>query len=172
MKSSEEKVLRVFFDNPTERFHIREIARKTKLNPNTVLNILGILVRANLLQREKKLNVVEVFVTRTKKFIELKRIDNIKRIYESGVLDFLKTEFSPESISVIGSYSRGEDIGDSDVDFVLITKKDYKNLDLNKFEKELNKKIHLIVVDYNKISEEFYINLINGVILQGYLNKK
>ena len=47
-----------------------------------------------------------------------------------------------------------------------------KQIDLSKFEKVLSRKIHLIVTNYNSISKEFYINLINGIILHGYLDKK
>jgi len=172
MKDNYQEVLNVFFDNPSSKFYIREIARLTRLNPNTVINISDKLIKEGLIKKEKKKHVVELFAEVDEKFKILKRVNNLGRIYDSGLIEFLDEKFSSEAISVIGSYSRGEDIEESDMDIVIISKKEYENLDLSKFEKILNRKIHLIVCNYKKISNEFYINLINGIVLKGYLNKK
>jgi predicted nucleotidyltransferase len=167
-----DKILNVFFDNPNGKFYIREIARITKLNPNTILNITNELEKEGVVKREKKKHIVELSAVLDDKFKTLKKIDNLKKVYDSGIIDFLKGEFSPGAIVIIGSYSIGEDVMDSDVDIVILTKKDYKDVDLTGFEEKLNRKIHLIITDYNKISEEFYINLINGIVLYGAINKK
>jgi len=165
-----EKVLDVFLDNPTGKFYIREIARITKLNPNTVLNLVSKLEKKKLIKREKKKHIVEISADINENFKRLKRIENLRKLYDSGLIDFLKKELKPELISVIGSYSSGEDIKKSDIDIVVIAKK--KEIDLEKFERKLGRKIHLLVVDYNKMSDEFYTNLINGVVLHGYIKKK
>lgn len=166
-----EKILGVFFDKPAYRYYVREIARITDLNPNTVLNIISQLEKEELVIREKKSYIVEVFANFSEKFKEKKRIFNLKKIYESGIISFLKKKFSPTLISVIGSYSMGEDSEKSDIDFVIIS--NIKNdLDLSLFEKFIGRNIHLIVADYKDFSGEFYINLINGVVLYGYLEKK
>lgn len=52
-----------------------------------------------------------------------KRLFNLSEIYKSGIIDFLIKEYSPNSISLIGNYSRGEDIEKSDVDIVVISDK-------------------------------------------------
>ena len=171
MLTNKEKVLKVFFDNPTGKFHIREIARKTCLNPNTILNILDSLIKCKLLKREKKKHLVEVSALINQDFQRLKRVSNLQFLYDSGLVDFMVERLIPESVSVIGSYSWGEDVENSDVDIVVISKKK-EMLDLTNFEKKIGRKIHLIIADYETISEEFYINLINGVVLYGYLNKK
>ena len=167
-----EKVLKIFFDNPNSRFHIREIARISGLNPNTIINISKKLLREELIKREKKKHIVELFANVNEKFKEKKRINNFKKVIDSRLVDFLKERFNAEAISMIGSYSRGEDSEESDVDIVVISKQEYETLDLSKFEKILGKEIHLIISDYKKMSNEFYINLINGIILYGYITKK
>jgi predicted nucleotidyltransferase len=172
MKDNYDRILDVFLDDPTDKFYIREIARMTGLNPNTVLNITEVLLKENLIKKEKKKHVVELRANVNEKFKRLKSISNFSRVSICGIIEFLNKEFSSESISIIGSYSRGEDVKNSDIDLVVISKKDYSNVDLKKFEKILNKKIHLIVTYYNKMSDEFYINLINGHILSGYIIKK
>jgi len=172
MNDNEEKILGVFFDNPSGKFYVREIARITKLNPNTVLNITEKLIKQDLLKKEKKKHIVEFSAILEEKFKKLKKINNLKKIYDSGVIEHLTEKFSPEAIVLIGSYSIGEDIKDKNIDIVIISKKDYNSMNLKKFEDKLNKSIHPIVVDYNKISDEFYINLINGIVLYGAINKK
>ncbi len=166
------KVLNVFFDNPNGRFYIREIARLTKLNPNTVLNITKELEKENLIKKEKKKYIVELSAVFGEKFKTLKKINNLKEVYDSKIISFLKEKFSPEAIVIIGSYSIGEDIKESDIDLVVISKKGYESLDTSSFERKLGRKIHLIISHYNKMSDEFYINLINGIILYGAIRTK
>lgn len=168
--NNNERILKVLFENPTRRFHIRELARITKLNPNTILNNLK---KENIIKMEKKKHITEILADiDNKKFIIKKRIFNIFQLYNCGLVDFLEKEYPSKAICVIGSYSRGEDIEKSDIDIVIITNLRDKYLDMNKFEKLLNRKIHLILTDYKNMSDEFYTNLINGVILSGCLGKK
>lgn len=172
-KSSEYKVLELIFEHPTGKFHIREMARLVKINPNTVLNVVKELEKEKIILIEKKKHIVEVFGNiEDKRFIRKKRIFNLSKIYGSGIVDFLIGETGAEMVSLIGSYSRGEDIEKSDIDIVVIAKKKVSELNLEKFEKLLKRKIHLLILDYSKMSDEFYSNLINGIVLHGFVRKK
>lgn len=179
-KGNLEKVLGIFFDHPTAKFHIRELARSSKLNPNTVSTAVNQIKKEGLVHIEKKRHIVEVSANMlSKEFIRKKRAYNFSRIYSSGIVDFLDEYYSKDSvscirsISVIGSYSQGEDIERSDIDIVIIPENDHKKIpDVSKYEKALKRKIHLIVIDYVTMSEEFFNNLINGMLLRGYLTKK
>ncbi len=166
-----EKVLKILFNNPTCKFHIRELARITKLNPNTIINIIKPLEKQKIVEKQAKKHIIEISLNfENKETIWKKRIFNMSQIYGSGLVDFLIEKYSPSSICLIGSYSRGEDIEKSDIDIAVITNK--KNLvNLNKFEKKLNKNIHLLLISKSNISEEFFNNLINGIRLYGYLKK-
>jgi len=168
---NKDKLLGVFFDDPTGKFHVRELARVTKLNPNTILNLVGTFIKEGILKREKKKHIVEISVDYGEKFKRLKKLDNLRRLCDSGIIDELRNKFDPEVIVVFGSYSFGEDISGSDIDLAVISNKE-KEIDLKKYERNLNRGIHLLVVHYNKISNEFYTNLINGIVLDGALRKK
>ncbi|PIN91042.1 hypothetical protein COU57_02235 [Candidatus Pacearchaeota archaeon CG10_big_fil_rev_8_21_14_0_10_32_14] len=171
---NKEKILNMIFAHPSRTFHIRELARELKLHPNTVVTLASELEKENLILKEKKLHVVEIKANeKNKKFVEKKRLSNLSRIYQSGIIDFLTLKYSPRCVIVMGSYSLGEDIERSDIDLVVIThRKENKNEDLSKYEKAFHRKIHLIITDYKDISHEFYTNLINGVVVHGYLEKK
>jgi len=74
----------------------------------------------------------------------------------------------PDVIILFGSASRGEDLKQSDVDLYLQCKE--KSLELKKYEKILGRIIKIFFEeDFNKLSKEFRNNIINGVILKGYL---
>jgi len=170
--NNEQKVLKILFENPTTKFHLRELARILRLNPNTIINITKILEKDKLILKEKKKYITDIYADiENKKFTIKKKLFNLGQIYESGIINFLIEKYKPEAISLIGSYATGEDIEKSDIDIVIITKIK-EDSDMARYEKILNRKIHLITTDYKQMSDEFYINLINGILLYGYINKK
>ena len=170
-KNNIDTVLEVLFSSPSSKFHIRELARLTNLNPNTIVSIIEQLVKEKTVKKETKKHIVEVSLNFEDRAVKWKKkVSNILRVYESGVVDFLAEHYQPTAISLIGSYSRGEDIEKSDIDLVVLSqKKDI--IDLNKFEKLLGKKVHLLVLERGKMGDEFFNNLINGIVLYGAIRK-
>jgi len=164
------RIEKEIFENPTYRFHIRELARKTKLNPNTIINLSRKLSKKGIIKKERIKNLVGIYANvDNKNFLRKKRLFNIQQLYECGLVDFLISYYNnPEAIVVLGSYSRGEDIERSDIDIAVITDKERVH-GLEKYERILKRGIHLLVFRYDKISKEFYKNMINGVILHGFL---
>jgi predicted nucleotidyltransferase len=164
---NEQKILKQLFLKPTYRFHIRELARETDLNPNTIINLSDKLEKQGLVSKKRNKNLVEVSLNfENKKTVWLKKLFNLSQIYESGIIDFLVTAYQPNSISLIGSYSRGEDIEKSDIDLVVITNKK-EVIDVSEFETKLHRTIHLLIAQKEKMSGEFFNNLINGVVVYG-----
>ena len=166
-----QKILKHIFSNPNYRFHVRELARISKLNPNTVTNASKLLLNEGIIRKEEKKHLVEIYFDfESKKAVYKKRIFNLNSIYDSGLIDVLIEKYNPNSISLIGSYSRGEDTEKSDIDIALITNKK-EHIRLDDFEKKLGKKIHLLLIEKNKISNEFFNNLINGIVFYGAIEK-
>ena len=91
-------------------------------------------------------------------------------MYDSGLIDFLKIEFSNPVIILFGSYSKGEDTETSDID-VYIETPSVKELSLEKFEKILKRNIQ--VFRHAKIegirNSNLSNNIINGMILNNYI---
>ena len=118
------------------------------------------------------LNGSEVKKVRTRK--EIKEEETIlahlvESIGTSKAEQSLIKEFNyPEAIILYGSHVRGESIEGSDIDLFIIGK--YKDINLELYEDKLGKRIHLMY-DQNaeKIPSELKNNLINGIILKGYL---
>jgi predicted nucleotidyltransferase len=101
------------------------------------------------------------------KVMQLKRANNLKQIYESGLADFLEKEFAGASIILFGSYSRGEDIINSDIDIAVIGRKD-KEVDVESYEKLLERKININIYEsFKSIQKHLKENLCNGIVLYG-----
>ena len=161
--------MKLFFDNPEKKSHIREIARQTSLSAPGVLKILKKLKAETLLVSERENIVVNVKASRNEKFFILKKAYNALSLFESGLIAFLKDKYEePEAIVVFGSYSRGEDIPESDIDIAIVTKKEAQ-LDLKKFEEYLKRKISLYEIQIGTSEKEFLNNLSNGTVVYGFL---
>ena len=83
-------------------------------------------------------------------------------------MEFLSDAFVPDAIVLFGSASRGEDIEGSDIDLFLVAKE--REINLRKFEKKLKRKISLHFEDsVSKVPKELMNNIINGIVVYGYL---
>jgi len=169
------RIIELLFEMPSYKFHLREIARLAGVHPNSARSTALALKKEGIAIIEKKRHITEISADmESKRFVRKKRAFNFEQIYNSGIVEHLLEIFNPSSISVIGSYSRGEDIEKSDIDVIVTepAKKPKKSTDMGEFEEILKRKIHIIATDYKEMSDEFYINLINGTLLYGYLRKK
>jgi predicted nucleotidyltransferase len=169
-KDNIDLVIEQFFISPYRSFHIRELARLTKLNPNTVINVVSKLAKQKLILRKKTKAMVSLVANvDNSRFILAKKFYNFQALYSCGFVDALIEEFNnPELISCFGSYSRGEDFLESDIDILIISKKlDFQ--DFSKYSRKLSRKINIHVLSYEKMTKEFYKILLNAVKLHGFV---
>ncbi len=163
------KILQEFFDFPTKDFHMREIARDVKLGQPSVINHLSSLKKIGFILREKKGLYPTYRANRDNEMFKLyKRTNLLLRISEIKFLDYLYDSCLPEAIVLFGSASLGEDIRDSDIDIFVASPN--KNLDVGKYEKKLKRKINLFFEkDFSRLNKELKNNILNGIVLKGYL---
>ena len=163
------KILQEFFDFPTHGFLIRELSRRTKIAQPSVINHLKALLKENLvLKKEAKPYPIFIANRENEVFKILKVFNLILRIKTSGLLDYMYEKVFPDVIILFGSASKGEDIETSDVDLFLQAKE--KKLDLTRYEKIFNRKISLFFKeDFLKLNNELKNNILNGIVLKGYI---
>ena len=173
-KGNRDKVLGIFFEDPFPKgvgFQLREISKKVNVAPPSVKRYLDELENEGLIIREKHRihNYPTYFAKRDNTYFKLlKRLDTIKTIEESGLLGYLNDRCMPDVMILFGSAARGEDIKESDIDLFLQCKE--RKLDLEKYGLQLSRKINLFFSEeLNKLSKELKNNIINGVILKGYI---
>ena len=167
-KSTTERILDFFFENPTKEFHLRELARIVKLSMPTIIATTDYLAKKQLIIKKKGTVLTEVAANReSTAFIQMKRVSNLEKVYLSGMVNFLVEQYGhPKAIILFGSFSRGEDTETSDIDIAIFTTKKKQPL-LKKYEKLLKRRINVHEVAPEKVSKEFEANLHNGIILEG-----
>ena len=138
------------------------------VSPTAIANSLKLLKNENIVKIEKTKTINFVSFNRDeKKALELKRIENIRNIYLSKLLDYLEIELAGGTIILFGSYSLGEDTDKSDIDLAVIGRKD-KFLDVKKFESILNREININFYEsFKKIHKHLKNNILNGIVFIG-----
>lgn len=164
-------ILRLFFEGPNVRLHLREVARRTGLSATGAMKILGALEKEGLLDKERTaLTLVYHGNYDNERFMALKRSLNLYSLYSCGLVSSLVEFFRiPECIILFGSYAKGEDTKESDIDLAIITGiKDYPELEI--YQDRLKRKISLHLIENMKTEQKEFINsLANGIVLYGYM---
>jgi len=166
----QQDILEFLFANAGESFTGRAIANSLKVSQPGVSKSLPYLEKLGLItiQKDKMSKRLSIALNRDNSLvIGLKRANNLKQVYESGLAGFLEDNFPGANIILFGSYSRGDDTISSDIDIAIIDSKE-KDIDIGSFEKVLHRKIVLnFFVSMNKTHKELRENLCNGIVLSG-----
>ena len=174
-KYSRYRILQEFFDRPLHRFQLRELSRLTGISLPSVRNHVMALEKDGLVRRIRE-GVYESYAagSESSRFRALKTMDMVMRIRESGFLEFLERELSyPSAIVLFGSCAEGTDNENSDVDIFILGKE--AGVNTKKYEKKLGRSISLHFMSRKVLekakhdSPEFLNNIINGIVLYGYL---
>ncbi|NOQ38386.1 hypothetical protein GQ472_05865 [archaeon] len=160
-----------FFLHPTVQLRVRHIERDVGVPLPSAIRYVKELEEEEVLKSSFVSGVKLFSADRTSgQFLAEKRMYNIMALSDSGLLKYLVETLDNPTIVLFGSYSRGEDVEDSDID--LYVEVQGRNLSgLKKFEKGLGRKIQIFF--YRTIdsveNKELANNIINGVTLNGFL---
>ncbi|MBT3407014.1 nucleotidyltransferase domain-containing protein [Candidatus Woesearchaeota archaeon] len=173
-KKSTEKILSIIFTHPNRTFHVRNLARLANLSTTSVTKAIKDLESLKIVKVESTDITKNIKANlESDSFTRYKRILNLHQIEKNKLTEIITNELNPSAIVLFGSYAKGEDIEESDIDIVTISnKKSTKELEksLEKTEKALKRKISLqILPSLEKSSKEFKNAIINGIVLQGYI---
>jgi predicted nucleotidyltransferase len=170
LTSLQEEILRVLFKKSGNSLNQRQVAKALGVTPPAVLKSLPFLEKLDyiLMKKDKETKRLSIELNkRNHRIMQLKKIDNLKQIYTSGLADYLEKEFAGATIILFGSYSRGDDLINSDIDLAVIGRKE-KEVDLVSYEKIFERKININFYEsFEKIHKNLKENLANGIILVG-----
>lgn len=162
----------LFYNFPQKEFHLRELARITKIPKSTLHREIKELLNAGLVKKKKK-TPYSVYVSDEINFWYKfrKRESLIEKIYHSGLIDFLDKLLRPQVIILFGSGAKGEYVQKSDIDLFVLSSE--KQVDVIKYEQKLKRKINILIKEnYHQLSSELFNNIINGYKLKGYVKLK
>ena len=169
----QQDILRLLFIKVGENLNGRNIAYTLKVSQPAVSKALPALEKINYIKVSKDKNSKRLSIELNREnpqSIWLKRADNLKQIYESGLAKIIYDSFPGATVILFGSYAFGEDTSTSDIDLAVIGSKE-KNIDVSDFEKFLGRPI--IINYYNSfrsIDKNLLSNILNGITLKGAIN--
>lgn len=166
----QQEILRLLFVKAGMSLNQRRIARILEVTPPAVIKALPKLEEEGLInvKQDEDSKRWSIELNRDNhKVIQLKRVDNLRQIYSSGLADFLEKEFAGATIILFGSYSKGEDTTTSDIDIAVIGRKE-KKLDLTIFDKTLERTILVnFYPSFKEVHKHLRENLFNGIVFAG-----
>ena len=170
MESPSGKIFSFLCRYPTREFAYREIERGTGVSVATVSRNVKGLEEKGLIKTRKTTNAIFVSAALDNDHvIQMKRVRNLESLYTSGLVDHLLRILRPDVLVLFGSYSRGYDQEDSDIDIAVICGRENES-DLKMYEEGLARTISLTrITDMENVSNEFKNTLANGIILSGSL---
>ncbi len=177
LSKTRENILKLFFKNPTEEFHLREISRRTNVVPQNVNKYAKDFVKEGLLIRRKVGNltiyrinshndflfkIFEIFEVQRKKyfFSRNKKITRLLNEYISNLVRLSNREI--QMVALFGSVARGDWNRGSDIDILFCTAA--KNNRFIKIHEESEKKVRPLL----EISP---LNITIDKIVDGFRNK-
>ena len=168
-KNNTYKILELFIEFPTKDFSVRGIARNLKLSHATILKYIADLEKLSLIKKKEATLYPTYFAnTESQKYKFYKRNWFVFKISESGLIDYIQKETLPSTILLFGSGAKATFTEKSDID--IFVEANEAKLDLTKYEKKLNRKINLLFErNINNLSKELRNNIINGVVLYGFI---
>jgi predicted nucleotidyltransferase len=168
-KNNAYMILELFIEQPSRDFSARGIARELRINHATVLKYLSSLLKSGLInKKEKTLYPVYYANSENSKYKLYKKEYIVSKITESGLVEFVQKQTLASSIILFGSCAKGAFTETSDIDIFVESKE--QKLDIRKFESKLGRRINLLFEpDINNLSKELRNNIINGIILYGFI---
>jgi len=172
-----QEILRYLFIKSGTSFNARGIAKSLERTPAGIAKALPELEKKGLIKikKDKDSGRWSIELNRDNpRVIELKRAENLKMLYESGLVGFLENIFPGTTIILFGSYGRGEDVWSnneekhsSDIDLAVIGTK-RKDINLKRFENTLERVITINFYNsFKDIHKNLKDNILNGILISG-----
>ncbi len=178
-ETAKSKVIEVLFRHPEKEFSLSDLAREAGVAKANIGKILEEFQEVGLIDIEKLSKIWRIKAIQTSwLYIQSKIIYNLSFICKSGLIDFLVDFFkNPKAIILFGSFRKGEDISNSDIDIAVESNglKEYKIIELKElaeFEQIVGRKIQIHLFNKENVDISLFNNLANGILLWGFLEVK
>jgi predicted transcriptional regulator len=179
LKSGFEKILALFYQDKSAKIHLRDIARKTKLNENSAFRFLKELEKSKLLLSRKDGNLKKYELQKNEKVysvltyfdvIKLNKLPNLRRKAILYFLDNLKDK--PVIAFVFGSTAKNTYKEQSDVDILLIVNKKIDTKESEKYaDAQTGIRISCFQITFHEFIDELKLkhdHVIQAAISTGY----
>ena len=170
------KVMCWFFSFPAKELSLNDLTKLTNISKTTANKIVKKLVNEGFLKTNPLGKIWRITCNQKHEFNTIRKIPyNLELIYQSGIIGaVLKNTENPRAIILFGSYRKGDDTENSDIDIAVETFNDEEINFLNLgtipvLGYRQNVKVHLVKFARNKIDLNLFTNIANGIVLYGLL---
>jgi len=172
------KVIYWFFSFPTKEISLNDLCEEVEISKTTANRIINALEEDGFLKKEVLGKTWRISNNQDHAYNTILKIPyNLELIYESEITNRIYEKFqSPRNIILFGSYRKGDDTEESDIDIAIevLNNKEVEIYDLGKidigYRKNIPIKLH--VFSRKKIDLNLFSNIANGIILEGLLEVK
>jgi hypothetical protein len=168
--SFEEKVLELFFNQPTKQWHFLELANKLNLAQSKLDKWLKRFISEKLIKRIKENGKMPYYVTNHEcpEYRNKKRIFALMNLHETGLLNYLSA-LKNKTVVLFGSMSRSDWYEKSDIDLFIYG--DASDIKIGKYEMLLGRDIQIFYAkdekDLKKMGPALLKSIIKGITIKG-----
>tara|TARA_Y100000310_G_scaffold260603_1_gene269604 strand:- start:8314 stop:8874 length:561 start_codon:yes stop_codon:yes gene_type:complete len=174
MRSKEENILELFFENPAKESHFEEIVSEVKIARSKTNNWLKKLIKEKLIKRIKKKGKMPYYISNysSSEYKIRKKLFGLNKLYKSGLLSHLDSLQKVKAIILFGSFSRSDWYKNSDIDIFIYGNPE--GLKIADYELRLHRDIQLFICqnikELSKLGNGLIRNIIKGNLLKGNLD--
>ena len=174
LKSKEENILRLFFNESSKHWHFTKIVKKAKISKKQANLWLKKLVKEKIIIHVKPKGKMPYFEANFEhpNYQDRKKLYSLNLFYQSGLLNHLKQLSKAKTVIIFGSFARYDWHTESDVDLFIYGDSD--GLDTTTYKKRLKRDISTFTYpslqDMKNIRSGLMKNIINGYVVKGSIN--
>ena len=179
IETARQRIMEFLFRYPDKEFSLSDLAKLASVRKSNIGAILKELENIGFIEISKLANLWRIKANQQSwVYIRSKIVYNLNFAYQSGLVDFLIDYFkNPKSIVLFGSFRKGEDMSNSDIDVAIETEEDkeYEIIGLSglaDFEKRIGRKIQIHLFNMKNADSNVLNNILNGIVLWGFLEVK
>jgi len=179
IKNGYERIMHLFYTDKKTKIHLRDIARKAKMNENSASIFLNQLRKDNILKAEKDGNLKKYSINKNNQvylifsIFDILKYEKLESKRKNAISFFLnKLQEKPLIAVLFGSTAKENHDEKSDIDLLLIVNKKIKTEKAENYsEAQTGIKISCFQITYNSFLQELKTksdNLIQSAINTGY----
>lgn len=183
LNESYNKILQWFFSYPLRSISLSDISKELSISKKTANKIITQLIKEGFLFKEEIGKTWRISCNQKHIYNSTKKISfNLNLIYqllyEGGLIyKIYDLVGNPKSITLFGSYRKGDDTENSDIDIAveIAGNENLKIINLGEIQQlgyRKNIPLNLHIFSRNKIDLNLFSNIVNGIILEGFLEAR
>lgn len=174
LKSKEENVLRLFFNESAKYWHFSDIVKAAKISKKQANRWLKKLMKEKIIVHVKPKGKMPYFKANFDhpNYQDKKKLYSLTMFYQSGLLSHLRQLSKAKTIIIFGSFARYDWHSKSDIDLFIYG--DSEGLDTTTYRRKLKRDISAFTYpslkEMKSIRSGLMKNVINGYVVKGSIN--